>query len=210
MVENKINGQRKDMSIKRARYIDKNNELLQEFYFAHPETLVKVNSIYNSHFTGCVLWDLFCKESKMVENAWNVSIRKMFDIPRETHRYMIEPLSEIPHIKSLIIKRFLSFIKQLENCPKKLVGNLLRLFKRDVNSTTGRNLKEILNLTDKTNIDDLVASDADLLQYHPIPDHEKWRVPIMKDIISARMHQQQIEGFTFKELDDIVEFVCTS
>ena len=55
MVENKLNGQRKDITIKRARYIDKNNELLQEFYFAHPETLVKVNSIYNSHFTGCVL-----------------------------------------------------------------------------------------------------------------------------------------------------------
>ena len=51
-IENNLNGQRKDMSIKRARFIDKNNELLQEFYFAHPETLVKINNIYNSHFTG--------------------------------------------------------------------------------------------------------------------------------------------------------------
>ena len=146
----------------------------------------------------------------MVENAWNVSIRKMFDIPRETHRYMIEPLSETSHIKSIMIKRFISFIKQLENCPKKLVGNLLTLIKRDVNSTTGSNLKQILNLTTKTSIDELVASDADILVYHPIPEHEKWRVPIMKDIISARMNHHQIEGFSFKELDDIVEFVCTS
>ena len=75
-IENDLNGQKKDISIKRARYIDKNNELLQEIYFAHPDTLVKINMIYNSHFTGSVLWNLFCKESKMVENAWNVSIRK--------------------------------------------------------------------------------------------------------------------------------------
>ena len=54
MIENTINGQRKDMSIKRARYIDKNNKLLQEFYFAHPDTLVKINVILFSevHITN--------------------------------------------------------------------------------------------------------------------------------------------------------------
>ena len=197
------------MYIKRARYIDKNNEILQEFYFVHSETL-KAKNIYNSHFTGCVLWNLFCKESTMIENAWKVSIRKMFDIPRETHRYMIEPISEVPHIKSIIIKRFLSFIKQIENCPKKIVGNLLRLIKRDVNSTTGANLKQIQQICNKTSIDDLEVSDADIIKYHPIPENEKWRVPIIKEIIDARMNNSEIEGFSFKELDNIVEFVCTS
>ena len=123
---------------------------------------------------------------------------------------MIEPISEVPHIKSIIIKRFLSFINQIENCPKKIVSNLLRLIKRDVNSTTGANLKQIMQLCNKKNIDDLLVSDADLIKYHPIPENQKWRVPIMKDIIEARMNNSVIERFSFNELDNIVEFVCTS
>ena len=31
----------------------------------------------------------------MVENTWNVSVRQMLDVPRETHRYLIEPLETI-------------------------------------------------------------------------------------------------------------------
>ena len=33
---------------KRAAFINRNNELLQEFNFAHPKSLVKINNIYNS------------------------------------------------------------------------------------------------------------------------------------------------------------------
>ena len=103
--------------------------------------------IYNSHFTGSVLWDLFSKDCKKVENAWNVSIRKMFDIPRQTHRYFIQEISEVPHIKTILVQRYLSFISQLENCPKDLVGNLLHLIKYDINSTTGSNLKNIATVS---------------------------------------------------------------
>ena len=36
IIENNINGMKKDLQIKRARYIEKNNTLEQEFHFAHP------------------------------------------------------------------------------------------------------------------------------------------------------------------------------
>ena len=51
-VENQINGLRKDIIEKRARYIAKNNEIIQEFHFAHPKTKQELNKIYNSHYTG--------------------------------------------------------------------------------------------------------------------------------------------------------------
>ena len=64
-IENNMNGMKKDMAIKRARYIDKNDELCQEFYFAHPKSKLQVNQIFNTHFTGAPLWNLFCRESVM-------------------------------------------------------------------------------------------------------------------------------------------------
>ena len=67
-VENKMHGMKMDIKHKRAAYIAKNNELVQEFYFAHPKTRLEINSIYNYHFTGSPLWNLFCRETEMLYN----------------------------------------------------------------------------------------------------------------------------------------------
>jgi hypothetical protein len=55
------------MKVKRANYIDKNIELNQEFYFAHPSTKVNLNQIYNSHHSGSPLWDLFGQGAASIE-----------------------------------------------------------------------------------------------------------------------------------------------
>ena len=146
----------------------------------------------------------------MVENAWNVSVRKMYKIPRTTHRYLIEPITGMPHIKNILIKRFLRFIQQIENCPKKILGNLLQLIKKDVNSVTGANLRQIMILCGKQNIVDLEPIDANLIEYHPIPVEEYWRVSAVKDIVATRNNQATIEGFDIDELDNMMDFVCTS
>ena len=87
---------------------------------------------------------------------------------------------------------------------------MLNVIKFDVNSTTGSNLRNILQLTDKNEIDELVPNDANNINYCPVPDEEAWRIPIMMDIINSRHNEQIIEGFSESELDDILDFVCTS
>ena len=44
-VENKMNGLKKDMRKKREIYIPRNSEIVQEFYFAHPQTRLFLNKI---------------------------------------------------------------------------------------------------------------------------------------------------------------------
>ena len=58
-----------------------------------------MNLIFNFHFTGSPLWDLFSKEAVMIENSWNTAVRVMFDLPIQTHRSFIEPVSETKHLK---------------------------------------------------------------------------------------------------------------
>ena len=106
IIENKIDGLKKDILVKRAAFIQKNNEINQEFHFSHPNTKIKINSIYNSHFTGSCLWNLFSRIAVMVENSWNVSTRIMLDLARETHRYLIEPLSNTTHIRKILVIEF--------------------------------------------------------------------------------------------------------
>ena len=43
-------------------YIQKNCKVLKDFFIAHSATNFRFNNIYNCHFTGSPLWDLFGKE----------------------------------------------------------------------------------------------------------------------------------------------------
>ena len=67
----------RDILEKRARYIQGNNQLMQEFAFADSSTKILINTIYNSHHYGSVLWDLYSREANMVYDMWNVSIQVM-------------------------------------------------------------------------------------------------------------------------------------
>ena len=62
-----------DIMIKRAQYIAKNIEILQEFLFANPETRLRKKQSYNSPFTGSPIW-----EACMSENSWNRSVSYLY------------------------------------------------------------------------------------------------------------------------------------
>ena len=133
-----------DIMEKRARYIQCNNELMQEFSFAHSCTKAFVNRVFNSHFYGSVLWNLYEKESNMLFNSWSTSVRKMFRVDRKTHRYLIEPISKTPHIRSGLIQRSIGFMKRLVTSRKSVLRYAFEIFSKDCRSTTGSNLRNIL------------------------------------------------------------------
>ena len=196
--------------MKRADYINKNNEIKQEFNFSHPKSKINFNSNYNSHLTGSCLWDLFSKEAVMLEKTWNVSMRLMLDIPKETHRYLIEPLSETTHLKTFLIKRFLTFLEQIRNSNKSASKFLLESILLDTRSTTGSNLRNILLRTDKADVRDLIPRDAFAEKYNLIPVEEEWRLPFIRDIIEAKQDQMEILNIVDTDLDDMLHVLCTS
>ena len=163
-IENNMNCMINDILPKRARYIQRNNEINQEFHYAHPKTLFDINLIYNGHFTGSPLWDIFSKEAVMLENTWNRSFRIMYDLPRNSHRYFVEPISESPHLKSVLIKKFLKFTEQIKNSKKDAIKNVFLKIRKNCQSVTGSNLRRIMLFVVKSNIDDLEVLDADKLK----------------------------------------------
>ena len=173
---NKIDGMKHDIMVKRAQFIGRNNELRQEYSFSHPRTKFLMNNIYNSHFTGSPVWDLFSHEAFMLENTWNKSIRLMFDLPIQTHKYLLCPLSESVHIKAKLISRFISFTQKIEASKKKSVTHLYKFIKNDVRSITGSNWKRIILLLGQDDDYKLVPYDSRSILYHPVPHDDLWKV----------------------------------
>ena len=134
-IVNNIDYMSQDTTEKRAQYITRNNELSQEFSFAYPSTKCLINNIFN--FTGSSLWNLFNKATEMLEKSCNVSHRIMFSLPRETHIYLIEPISKTKHIKISLMKRYIRFSEMLATSEKKAVRNLLTMWEKTANQILG-------------------------------------------------------------------------
>ena len=92
MVSNKVDGGQLDMKQKEARYIEKNCTINQEFSFAHPLCRIKLNRIYNCHFSGCQTWHLFSRAAEKFYSTYNRSVKVMAGLPFDTHRYLFEPI----------------------------------------------------------------------------------------------------------------------
>ena len=75
---------------------------------------------------------------------------------------------------------------------------------------TGSNLSNIARLVKKVNIDDLVPSDSMDIEYNVIPNDETWRIPMVNELTSAKFGEIVIDGFSRKELDVILLYVCSS
>ena len=68
-VRNMSKGLSQDMMDKRALYVHKVNELIQEFHFADPSTKIMINNILNTSCYGSQLWDLFNNEAERLEKS---------------------------------------------------------------------------------------------------------------------------------------------
>ena len=146
----------------------------------------------------------------MIENTWNTSFRRMYDLPYQTHRYLVEPVSEQLHIKKLLIKRFLSFLKQIRKSKKILPNQLLNVIQLDTRSVAGNNIRKILLLTKEAKVDEITDEDIETIEYAAVTEENTWRVNLIKEITDKKFDQLEIDGFSQEECEEILQFACVS
>ena len=196
-----------DMKEKRAQYIQRNNELMQEFSFANSITKIKIYAIFNSHFTGSVLWDLLGPDAEKIYNTWSTSVRKMFRLDRTTHRYFIEPISKMPHIKISFMKRFTTFTDNISRSEKISMRNMFNTIKKDCRSITGRNMRMISKYCNKLIVN---VKEVSKQYYTPVPIHELWRVKLLEELLDIRDNKDDLEDFSKEEILDFIQYLCTT
>ena len=196
-----------DIRVKRANYIQTNNEIMQEFYFAHSSTKIRLNNIFNTHFTGSVNWDLFSRESEMIENTWNVSIRKMLNLHRQSHRYFIEPISGVRHIKFSLLKRFVKFTGALSTSSKLPIKTLFNTIKKDCRSITGSNLRKTMLLVGRNDVNDVKMKDLDVLVFSKTKKEDEWKINMVKELLEVRNKQLELNNFNREEISNLLDHI---
>ena len=209
-ITNKIDGCQTDIQIKNANYIEKNIELNQEFHFSHPETRLEINRIFNSHYYGSPLWDLFSPGARSIETSYNRSVKIMFGLPLATHRSLIEPLTGHQHVSKVLMRRFLGFMEKICKSKKEALKMLMETARDDVRSTTGSNYRNIMLLCGKTSPCQVEIEDVHRIQYVTNDEEDQWKAGVIKEIVNIKNGFKSVPGFDSEELDQVLEYLCTS
>ena len=115
-----------------------------------------------------------------------------------------------PHLKKVLLKRFLTFIESIKASKKIALKNLFNVVKDDCRSVTGRNLAKIRNLVRKTSVDSLVPADSSAIRYCEIDVSDRWRLRIVSEITDTKFGLSTVDGFSRAELKTILVHVCTN
>ena len=144
------NSMKMDCDIKRCKFIGKIHSINQEFGFASPEVKMKLFNIYATSYYGSSLYQLYSDQCNKLYSAYNICVRDAFSVPRRTHNYLIETISECVHPKIMIMSRFVTFIDTLLKSNKPSLLFLANLVKDDNGTVCGKNLSKIAELGDTT------------------------------------------------------------
>ena len=212
-ITNMLDGYSRDCKQKRAMYIGRNCELLQEFHHAHPEVKCRINRIYNTSFPGSVLWDYRSEMFNQIVNSWSVSIRHMWELPHSTTRHLIEPLGG-QHVYTMILARYVKFIQSISKSSKLAVRYLLQKVMNNYNTQTGNNIRFILNKVGAEDIMKVKVEDVKKVKFCENDDDHTWKVNLIREITNIKHNvlsvNQAGDFLTDEDLEEILSFVCTS
>ena len=208
------NSMRVDIAQKRGAFIGKMNSLLQEFHFVNPNVMIKLMNTYSLSLYGSNTWDIFSPECERLYSSYNVAIRLMLRIDRSSHRYLIAPLSECLHLKTMIASRYVSFHRSLITSRKTPVRFLARIAEQDQRTVLGRTLSKLLLECSLKN-GDLNKLTASLVKkklvYKTVPINEEWRVALGRELLLIRDDENtELPGFTAEECEEFLKHICTS
>ena len=114
----------------------------------------------------------------------------------------------------MLCSRLTKFVQSINTGIKDAPIYLLNLIKNNTNTITGSNIKEILNVTNRTNIFEVKLSDIKKLKFYEIPEEERWRIDILKELTNIRMKNLELNfdnevELNKDEIDDMLSSIAT-
>ena len=208
----KDNSMKLDISKKRGMFIGKTNSLLQEFNNVSKVVFMKIFNSFATNIYGSNLRDIFGKHCDKLYKSYNVAIRNVLKLDRRTHRYLLEPLSGVSHLQTMLSSRFVTFHKGLRSCSKLPVRFLARVYEDDLRTVHGRNVYEITKMCglESCEIERLNPSIVKKsVTYREIPTDESWRVGLCQELLAIRDDDDSyVPGFDDDDLESILSYIC--
>ena len=87
---------------------------------------------------------------------------------------------------------------------------LLNLIMKDVRSCTGNNLRNIMLLTDRDNVNAINRSDVLKVKYHPLPRDQLWKENLLNELLDHYEDMKIIPGLSVDEIGVMIHNLCVN
>ena len=139
----------------------------------------------------------------------NTAVQVLFKLPYSTHRYLIEPISEINHVNTMLWSRFIAFNESLRSSPKSCIRLLSNMCKNDARTFLCKN---VTNIESDCGLSRDILSKQFLkitLKFSPVHQDNVWKVNIVNELLGIKCNNVQVDNFTYAEIDHMISFLCT-
>ena len=117
---------------------------------------------------------------------------------------------------TMLICRFINFIKSIKKSPKSAVRYLYQKVKNNLNIVTGRNIQFVLEASGCENIENMKTSEMKRkLKFCESSAENAWKIKFIKEIVVLKQNVLILDEesdvlFDNEDLEFIVEFLSTS
>ncbi len=117
-----------DIELTIWEYFCQVNKLLSDFQGLRLVVLSELFNKYCNSFYESQAWDLRTKHVQRLYRAWNGGVRRIVDLPYDSHRFMLPLLLKIPSLEAQLIKRLVKMCKTMYFSQYKSVFSFSILF----------------------------------------------------------------------------------
>ena len=118
-------------------------------------------------------------------------MRRMFDLPINTHCPLVETISQTDHVKTLMASRFINFVNIIRKSKKFAFKSLLKVVESDTRSLTVLILRCFLLKSKAEHVQELNPKN-DCFKYREVPAGEEFRIDFIKEIIEVKIRSPWI------------------
>ena len=201
-----------DAKIKRAEFIDKSVEIRETFKFASPVEILRALKIYCSSFYGSMLWDLTGEGACQVFNAWTTAVKLSWDCPRDTRTYLVQQVLSCDQTtaKADVLTRYGKFFKGLRASTSKEVATMANVVSRDIQTTTGKNLRLIETSSGLSAWDagqDKLKEAVRMKEAVSVDEVDRWRIPYLCKLLAQKQELSYL-GEEVEEISSLINSLC--
>ena len=151
-----------------------------------------------------------------VFNAWNTAVKLSWDCPRDTRSYLLQQVLScgLDSARTDILVRYTKFLKSLRKSPSLEVRSLVNLVSRDIQTTTGANIRMVEEASGLSAWDTAQEKLRDAIRKQESAssdDQHKWRIPYLNKLLGQRQEMfyrgldQELEK---SRIDDLINSLC--
>ena len=204
-----------DISQRRCDFVGQVNNVLCFFQKLCSAVKYKLFQSYCTSFYGCELWDLACDKMADFCTAWRKGVRRVWNVPPDTHCYILPLLCECLPVYDEVCRRSVNFLRTCVSHSSEVVRHVANysIFHGRCDSPAGRNALHCMNRYGATLSDVLSSKFESLVWEYATKDisiqHEQ-SVDLLRECIMIRDNVFTLPDFyTVPDVRCIILYICS-